>query len=309
MKNKYTISVIIPVYNEEKNIEPLLRSLLELQLPIKQILFVDDGSSDGTLVVLQNVSAQYDCVEFISLSRNFGHQAAIKAGFDHARGDCVVTMDGDMQHPPSLLYQMVKIWQEGFDVVQTRRICEYDQNFFKKHTSSFFYKVINFCAGVHIEKGAADFRLLDLKIVEICRDLHEDTFFWRGIIPWLGFEQRFVDYMPQTRLYGSTKYTLKKMLRLAWEGISSFSLLPLRFATLLGGMLFFVSLVYAVYVVICVFLGDAVSGWGSLMIAVLGLGSVQMILLGLLGEYVGKIFMSSKKRPVYIIKDLCVKNS
>jgi dolichol-phosphate mannosyltransferase len=308
MKNKYAITVVIPVFNEEKNIEPLLKALLELRLPIKQILFVDDGSSDGTSVVLQNVSSQYDCVEFISLSRNFGHQAAIKAGFDHARGDCVVTMDGDMQHPPELIYQMVKIWQEGFDVVQTRRTCEHDQNYFKKHTSSLFYKAINFCAGVHIEKGTADFRLLDAKIIEICRNMHEDTFFWRGIIPWLGFEQRFVDYVPQTRLYGSTKYTLKKMLRLAWEGISSFSLLPLRFATLLGGVLFFVSLVYAVYVVVRVFLGDAVSGWGSLMIAVLGLGSVQMILLGLLGEYVGKIFMSSKKRPVYIIKDASIKS-
>lgn len=303
MKSRFKLSIVIPVFNEENNIFPLLETLFALHLPITQILFVDDGSTDNTLVRLREATTRDARVQFLSFSRNFGHQAAIKAGLDFADGDCVVTMDGDMQHPPALIPQMVEMWQQGADVVQSRRMSVKNQSFLKKYSSNVYYKVLNVCAAVHVEPGAADFRLLDARIVQICRNLHENTFFWRGLIPWLGFNQQFLDYTPHPRLYGLSKYTFKKMLRLAWEGISSFSLLPLRFATFLGIILFILSFLYGVYVIGCVIAGKAISGWGSLMIVILALGSMQMIFLGLLGEYIGKIFIGFKNRPTYLLKE------
>ena len=303
MKPDYTVSIIIPVLNEEHNIQHIVDSLLALSLPIEQILFIDDGSTDNTLQKLRELSNLHSCIQFLSFSRNFGHQAAIKAGLDFADGDCVITMDGDMQHPPSLLPEMVALWQQGADIVQTKRLAAYQQSFFKKHSSHYYYKLLNACTAIHIEAGTADFRLLDAKVVKICRNLHETTFFWRGIIPWLGFNQQSISYTPSCRLHGTSKYTLRKMFRLAWEGITSFSLLPLRLATALGLLFFLFSVAYGVYVIGCVIAGKAISGWGSLMVVSLGLGSMQMILLGLLGEYVGKAFISSKLRPVYLIKE------
>lgn len=304
MKKKYSLSIVIPVFNEENNIFPVLNALQSLDLPIQQILFIDDGSTDETLLRLREASACDSTVQFLSFSRNFGHQAAIKAGYDFALGDCIITMDGDMQHPPALIPKMVELWLGGADVVQSRRLPEANQSTFKKYTSHIFYKILNASTAVHVEPGTADFRLLDLRVAKICSSLRENTFFWRGIIPWLGFNQQYIDYTPASRLHGTSKYTLKKMARLAWDGISSFSLMPLRFATVLGSLLFSASLLYGIYVVGCVLFGNAISGWGSLMVAILGLGSMQMLLLGLLGEYTGKIFTNSKNRPPYILKEI-----
>lgn len=304
-KNKPSfVSIIIPVFNEEDNIAKITEQIMAVMPYPFEILFIDDGSTDNTLDTIRNLSTIHPELGYISFSRNFGHQIAIKAGLDHANGDCVITMDGDLQHPPQLILKMLKMWEDGADVVHTRRLSEKKQPFFKKYASQVFYRVLNSCASIHVEPGTADFRLLDARIVNICRELHEDNFFWRGLIPWLGFNQQFLDYTPQPRLHGSSKYTMRKMLRLAWDGISSFSLLPLRFATMLGAIFFTACLLYGLYVFICIALGDAVSGWGSLMVAILAIGSIQMIFLGILGEYIGKIFMSTKRRPLYLTKEI-----
>lgn len=298
------ISIIIPVLNEEKNIPVIIKEIKRCLVgEIFEIIFIDDGSTDATLNVLRNFSLQYSWVHYISLSRNFGHQNAIKAGLDHAHGSCVITMDGDMQHPPAIIPQMLERWRDGADVVHTRRAPEQGQSTFKKISSAYFYRCINACTSVPIESGTADFRLMSERIVSICRSLKDDVLFWRGLIPWMGFRQEYLDYTPNSRIYGSSKYNLKKMCRLAWDGISSFSLLPLRLATIVGGIAFIVSLIYLVYVVYQAVTGAALPGWASLMSVALVLGSIQLIFLGLLGEYVGKIYFSTKHHELYFIKD------
>lgn len=272
-------------------------------------MFIDDGSTDKTLSKIHQNCKKHSNISYISLSRNFGHQIALKVGFDHCSGDCTITMDGDMQHPPEIIIDMLERWLDGADVVHTRRLPEENQSFFKKITSNYFYKLINFCSSVDIQAGTADFRLLDSKIVKICRQLEEDTFFWRGLIPWMGFRQDYIDYKPNHRLHGKSKYSLKKMIKLAWDGISSFSLLPLRLATALGLVTFFSCMLYITHVLYKVFFTtETVSGWASLIVMMLIINSVQFIFLGILGEYIGKIFISSKHRPYYIIKNSNIQN-
>lgn len=211
-------------------------------------------------------------------------------------------MDGDMQHPPEIIMEMLERWVYGAEVVHTRRLPEENQSIFKRMTSKYFYKFINFCSSVDIQPGTADFRLLDAKIVQICQQLQEDTFFWRGLIPWMGFRQDYIDYVPNHRLHGKSKYSLKRMVKLAWDGISSFSLLPLRIATVLGVATFFSCILYMFYALYRVFFtAETVSGWASLIVLLLSISAVQFIFLGILGEYIGKIFMSSKHRPYYFI--------
>lgn len=211
-------------------------------------------------------------------------------------------MDGDMQHPPEVIIEMLERWVYGAEVVHTRRLPEENQSIFKRVTSKYFYKFINFCSSVDIQPGTADFRLLDAKIVQICQQLQEDTFFWRGLIPWMGFKQDYIDYVPNHRLHGKSKYSLKKMVKLAWDGISSFSLLPLRIATVFGVGTFFFCILYIFYALYrAFFTAETVSGWASLIVLLLSISAVQFIFLGILGEYIGKIFMSSKHRPYYFI--------
>jgi len=238
------ISIIIPVYNEEGNVRLIAEKILK-QLPDEnlEIIFVDDGSIDNTLTVLREMSV-HPSIRYLLFSRNFGHQNALKAGFDFAKGNCVITMDGDQQHPAELLPQMISMWRMGIDVVHTKRIRTVSPSLFKKLTSSCYYKLLSWCATVPIEPGTADFRLLDRKIVDLCKNAEDDAFFWRGFIPWLGFSQEFIEFEPHARIHGTSKYSLKKMIRLAWVGISSFSLLPLRLAGILGVIGLFVALLY-----------------------------------------------------------------
>ena len=297
------ISIVIPVYNEEDNVRLIAKRLIELlQDENLEILFIDDGSSDATLAILRELSA-YPSIQYLSFSRNFGHQNAIKAGFDFAEGDCVITMDGDLQHPVELLPQMIAMWREGADVVNTRRIKAASPSWFKKFTTFCYYKIFSWCATLPIEPGTADFRLLDRKIVKLCKNAKSDVFFWRGFIPWLGFRQEFIDYEPNVRTHGTSKYKLKKMLHLAWSGISSFSLLPLRLAGLLGTLGLLASGMYFCYILWVYIHGLAVSGWSSLMLTILFFSSIQLISLGVVGEYIGKIYMSTKQRPNYILNE------
>ncbi len=302
MRADYSIDIIIPVYNEEQNIPVLCEKLLELNLPFHKIILVNDGSSDSSLGICKELHAKNSLIEYISFSRNFGHQAALKAGYDYADADCVISMDGDMQHPVELIETLIAKWREGYDVVNTIRSDKEEKKIFKKYSSLYYYRLLSLITSVDIKQGTADFRLLDKKVVDICKKLGENPIFWRGIIPWLGFKQTFIGYTPQKRLYGTSKYTLKKMINLAWSGISSFSLLPLRIATFLGVIQIFFSACYFIYILLMYLLSNVEPGWSSIMIILLLTSGFQMCFLGILGEYVGKIFISEKNRPAYIVE-------
>lgn len=302
------IVIIVPAYNEADNLNVLVETIIKdvTCCEIKQILFVNDGSSDNTIAVLRDLKNKYFFVDYISFSKNYGHQLALKAGFDSVVLDsetALVTMDADLQHPPRIINEMIEQWALGYNIVNTIRLPEEKQKKFKKFTSSLYYKIINFLSNVDIKSGTADFRLIDYKVLKVCKNLNEcGSFFWRGLIPWVGFKQNYIEYIPDKRRFGESKYSLKKMLKLALNGILTFSLIPLRFATFLGLILIVLSIFYSFYIVIQLISGNAVPGWTSIILVNLFLSSFQILLLGVFGEYLGKIYLGSLKRPLYIIE-------
>jgi dolichol-phosphate mannosyltransferase len=300
------ISIVIPAYNEAGNISMISEKLKD-QLKEEgdfEIIFVDDGSIDQTLNEIKHVMKKNNFVKFISLSRNFGHQKALKAGLDHAKGDCVISMDADMQHPPEMVCRLIDTWREGYDVVYTIRKDTPNIGLIKRMTSKFFYKAINKLSDVNIPLGAADFRLLDRKVVDELKNFKENWLFIRGIVSWLGFRQVGIEYTVQPRLIGSSKYSMLKMIAFAIQGITSFSILPLRISTILGVLCSMSSFVYGIYAVYGkIVLNVTIQGWTSLLISVLFLGGIQLIVLGFIGEYLGKMFIETKERPNYVIKE------
>jgi polyisoprenyl-phosphate glycosyltransferase len=307
-----TISIIIPCYNEESNIIKMSQSLLHILKEYEEfeIIFIDDGSTDNSTILLQELSSQNSHFNFISFSRNFGHQNALKAGFDYAKGDCVISLDADFQHPIELIPEMIAKWQEGYQIVYTIREDNYTQNTFKKITSSLFYKSANFFSDYAIEPGTADFRLIDRQVVEVFKNIQETDLFFRGLIPWVGFRQYVITYQAHQRAEGLTKYKPRKMFNLALRGITSMSIKPLHLSTILGFIISFFSFLYALYALyIYFFTKNAVTGWTSLIICVLFIGGLQLIMLGVIGEYLGRLFVQNKKRPIYIIKKTNIKPS
>jgi len=307
MKNKnFTVSIVIPAFNEAGNIELLVKKLKDTLMDYHnyEILFVDDGSEDKTLEILKSLCRRYNRVRYISLSRNFGHQNALKAGLDHAIGDCVITMDADLQHPPYLIPQLITKWQEGYEVVYTIRLDDPRVSFLKRKTSNLFYKLMNWLSDIRIPKGTADFRLLDRAVVDVLKDTKEYHLFIRGITAWVGFRQYAFEYVPDERYSGKSKYTIKRMAGFALTGITSFSLKPLRLSILLGLFFAMLAFAYGVYAILTKFLTDrAVPGWASVLASVLFIGGIQLIVLGIIGEYIGKLVMESKQRPHYVIKE------
>lgn len=302
----FKISVLIPAYNEEGNIKVILNHLVPVleQYPDYEIIFINDGSKDNTLNDLKELHRTNKKVQYLSLSRNFGHQLALKAGIDHATGDCVISMDADLQHPVELIPTMIEKWREGFDIVYTVRADDPSLSLFKRATAKLFYKLINMISDIRIDQGSADFRLLDKCVIQVLKEIHEPDLFLRGIISWVGFSQFGMQYMPNTRFSGESKYSLKKMVFLAFNGITSFSTKPLHASTLLGFFISLVSFVYGFYaIIINLFTDKAVSGWASLITSVLFIGGIQLLMLGIIGEYLGKLFIESKRRPTYIIKE------
>lgn len=300
------ISIIIPAYNEAGNIEPIAKRVskaLENSGPY-EIIFIDDGSRDGTLGEIKKINATNENVKFISFSRNFGHQKALKAGLDHAQGDCVISMDADLQHPPELLAKLIEEWRNGYDVVYTVRVDSVNTGFIKRVSSRLFYLIINLLSNVNIPLGAADFRLLDRKVVDEVKKFKENWLFIRGIVAWIGFSHTSVEYIVNSRFRGNTKYSLSRMLALAINGITSFSILPLRASILLGLTFSLGSFFYALYAIYAKFFAKAaIRGWTSILLSVLFLGGIQLISLGVIGEYLGKMFIETKNRPAYIIKE------
>jgi len=307
MKNKdFKVSVVVPAFNEEGNIRKLTEKLVDILKDYTdyEILFVDDGSQDNTLEILKGLHERDSRVHYLSLARNFGHQNALKAGIDHASGDCVITMDADLQHPPELIPQMIEKWLEGYDMVYTIRKDGPHLSFLKRKTSAVFYRLMNRLSDIRIPRGAADFRLLDRAVVDVLKDLKEYFLFFRGITAWVGFRQYGIEYIPDKRFAGQTKYSTKRMLGFALTGITSFSLKPLRLSILLGVFLAFLAFVYGIYAILMkIFSNQAVPGWASVLVSVLFIGGIQLIVLGIIGEYIGKLFMESKRRPHYIVKE------
>lgn len=304
MKDHEYLSIVVPVFNEEDNLLPLhaalCRELEPLEFPF-EIIFVNDGSRDRSQEILAELCGRDQRVRAISLSRNFGHQAAITAGCEHAAGDAVVVMDADLQHPPELIPKMIDFWRQGYQVVYTLRESSSDVGLFKRFTSAAFYKCINAVSEVQIIPNAADFRLMDRAVVDCLVSMPERSRFLRGMVSWVGFRQIGLPYMAQPRFAGKSKYSVRKMLNLAVHGLTSFSSIPLRLSAYIGFVAAVVGIPYGIWAVYArLFTEQAVPGWASLVVMVLFLGGVQLMSLGIIGEYVGRIYTEVKGRPLYI---------
>ncbi len=299
------ISIVVPLFNEQDTIPVLYKELQDVLKAFDlsyEIIFVDDGSNDKSWEIINKLHETDDRVKGISFSRNFGHQSALRAGLTFAEGDCIVSMDADLQHPPALVKEMVEKWMEGYEIVYTKRESDSRLPLLKRISSNLFYRIINSLSDVHIEEGTADFRLIDRKIADLLKNSEEINIFLRGYISWIGFNQYKIVYTPAKRFAGKTKYNPRKMFSLAINGITSFSIKPLRFSIIMGSTVSFVGFIYALYaVIITIFTNKAIPGWSSILVSVLFIGGIQLIVLGIIGEYLGKLFMQSKNRPDYII--------
>jgi len=299
--------LVLPIYNEEEAIPELHRRLqiLLAKLGMKaEVVFVDDGSLDGSLSALRRLSASEPRYGILSLARNFGHQAAITAGIDHARGDAVVVMDADLQDPPEVILEMVVKWREGYDVVYGARRRREKETWFKKATAHCFYRLFASLIPIEVPVDAGDFRLVSRRVVRALRELRESHRFVRGLISWVGFKQTRVLYDRPGRFAGKTKYPLRKMLHLALDGITSFSVVPLRFSTYLGSFMSLASLGVVAWALVAKYVFQrTVTGWTAIMVVVALFAGVQFLMIGILGEYIGRIFEEVKQRPLYVLRD------
>lgn len=299
------LSLAIPVYNEEGNIGPLFQRLLPIlnaQTNDWEIIFVDDGSTDCSLEKILTLRQKDPRVKAISFSRNFGHMVALSAGLDHALGDAVITLDADLQHPPELIPKLIEKWKAGAEIVNTIRKETKGTSIFKALSAGFFYWLINRIAKINLPANAADYRLMDKKVVNSLKGLHERSRFLRGIISWIGFKQEFLEYSAEERFAGKSKYSFTRMFAFALDGITSFSAIPLKISTYLGLLTAFLSFSYILYAVyIRIFTSNAIEGWTSVLVTVLFIGGVQLIFLGVIGEYLGRVYEETKERPLYII--------
>jgi len=302
---KPEISLIIPVYNEQENIPVVFDRVSSVLVGESfEVIFIDDGSTDHSLKVLQGLSEKSVFLKVISFSRNFGHQSALKAGLDYAQGNCVISLDCDLEHPPHYLTEMLSLWRQGADVVITQREQSLNLSFFKRVTSKGFYSAIRFLSDIPIDPGTADFRLLDRRVVESCKSITENELFWRGIIPWLGFKTKTIRYSQAKRQHGESKYTLTKMIKLSVVGITSFSVKPLHLSLYFGAALSVFSFIYLAYAIyVRLFTNLTLSGWASVIASILLIGGVQLVILGVFGIYLGKLFIQAKGRPQYIVRE------
>lgn len=301
------LSVIIPSYNEERNVgimhERLTKTLSEIT-DSYEMIFVNDCSKDQTLLRIKELAEKDSHVKYLSFSRNFGHQIAVSAGLDFCTGEAVVIIDGDLQDPPELITQMYERYKEGYKVVYAKRKTRDGETWFKKATAKIFYRLLASMTSIDIPVDVGDFRLIDRVIVEHLRNMPEKSKYIRGQIAWIGYKQTFVEYHRDARLYGTTNYPLKKMLRFALDGITAFSDKPLKIASGLGIFSAIVSLLALVYALVSHFCFHAtITGWTSLILSVLFIGGVQLITIGIIGEYIARINNDVRNRPLYILDE------
>ncbi|HEX8593761.1 MAG TPA: glycosyltransferase family 2 protein [Pseudomonas sp.] len=307
---KRKISLVSPFYNEEKGVQAFFNRINEVFTPLSEryeleVIAINDGSRDNTYAELVKAKATNHYLTVVDLSRNFGKEAAISAGLDFATGDAVVPIDSDLQHPPELVLEFVRKWEEGAEVVLAKRVDRETDRPIQKLTANYFYKLHNRISDIDIPADVGDFRLMDRKVVEALKTLPETRRFMKGLFAWVGFRTTTVEYKVAPREHGTTSFNTWKLWNFALEGITSFSSAPLRIWTYLGCAVSALSFVYAAYLLIkTIFFGADTPGYASIMITVLFASGVQLIGIGVLGEYVGRIFAESKKRPVYIVRDV-----
>lgn len=303
---KKLISIVLPAHNESGNVG-VIKTRIKECFPFDsydlELIFVNDGSTDDTMEQLYKLSQEDKSVFYIELSRNFGHQCALKAGLDYAHGDCVISMDCDMQHPPELIKPLIEKWQQGYDIVYTCRAESETASYMKRKTSNAFYHIFNSFSDVQIEKGTADFRLMSRNVADVFKRFRENDLFIRGMIKWMGFRQAHIDYEPNERFSGTSKYTVRKMLRLAVHAVTSFSVRPLYLAIYIGFGLSLLALLYLPYVLYSFFYsGHYAYGWGSVILTIVFFSGLQLCVLGVIGLYLGKMFIQVKDRPLYIVR-------
>lgn len=299
------LSIVVPVYNEEDNIKVFYDAVVTEMNALAyeyEVIFVDDGSSDSSSLLLRDL-ARKDCrVKVLLLARNFGHQLALTCGLDYATGEAVITMDGDMQHPPALIPQLVQLWEQGYDVVRTIRDSTEDASWAKAITSKYYYKLMNKMAEVPIVEGGSDFRLMNRKSLETLKRFREHGRFLRGIVGDLGYRQAELHFVAPPRFAGKSKFSIRKMIRFALDGIAAFSRAPLRMALYVGILCGLLSLLMILHILYVYFSGEAVNGWTTLGMAIFFLGGIQLIGIGIIGEYVGRVFEEVKHRPLYWVR-------
>lgn len=308
MTDLQTVAIVVPVYNEAGVVERFharLRAVIDVVSASFTVYYVNDGSKDGTADSLKKIASEDPRVVILELSRNFGHQAALTAGLDHAEGDAVISMDGDGQHPPELIPDMLRLLEQGYEIIQTQRLDTDQPGSFKTWTSGVFYSLLNLLSGTQVRPGAADFRAMSRQAVDALKAMPEYHRFLRGMVAWIGFPTVIVPYLPPDRLGGKSKYSLGKMTRLALDAVFSFSLVPLYIGLSLGALMLCLAGVEMIYVLSFWVRGTQSSlepGWSSLMFVLLIVSGFVMILLGFVGMYIGYIFQEVKRRPVYLIR-------
>ncbi|MEL6638171.1 MAG: glycosyltransferase family 2 protein [Bacteroidota bacterium] len=301
------ISVVIPTYNEEANVDKLYQRLSEVmqQLSVSyELVFVNDGSRDRTIALIKDLAGRDERVKYIDFSRNFGHQIAVTAGLDRCGGQAIVIIDADLQDPPELIIEMYQKMKEGYEVVYAKRKNRRGESWLKLWTAGAFYRILSNITSISIPVDTGDFRIIDRKVVDILKQMPEKSKFLRGQISWVGFNQTFLEYERQERHGGETGYTYRKMLNFALDGITGFSDLPLKIVTYFGFLVSFVAFLVMIYALVSRFVWeDYEPGWTSLMISVLFIGGIQMIAIGIIGEYLSRMNQNIRNRPLYIVKD------
>jgi dolichol-phosphate mannosyltransferase len=301
------LTVVIPIYNEEANLPLLYRRLRDVLREMAlsyELLFVNDGSLDNSGEAIRQIAKADPCVRFVDLSRNFGHQIALMAGLDHAAGNAIVIIDADLQDPPELIPELYKKYKEGFEVVYARRRSRKGEGFLKKWTARLFYRMLARITSIQIPLDAGDFRIIDRKVALTLRQMPEQEKFIRGQIAWIGFRQTFIEYDRDSRHAGTSGYSVGKMIRFALDGITSFSDLPLRLATYLGFIVSAFAFGVMIYALISLYIWEnAIRGWTSTILSVMFIGGIQLICLGIIGEYLKRIAHNVRNRPLYVVRD------
>ncbi|NLM34617.1 MAG: glycosyltransferase family 2 protein [Clostridiales bacterium] len=307
MKENFLLSVVVPMYYEEEVAEECYNRLTSVMLKNNfkyELIFVNDGSTDKTPEILREIALKDHNSKVVNFSRNFGHQAAVTAGVQVAKGDAIVIIDADLQDPPELIADMVKLWQNGNDVVYAKRKKRKGETWFKLITAKYFYKFLDAMSDTKIPQNTGDFRLIDKKVAEVFLQLPERNRFIRGMISWVGFKQVAIEYVRDERFAGETKYPLKKMIKFAKDGIIGFSSKPLKLITTLGLFSVLISFIILIYTLVSKLIQtDIEQGWTSIMVAISFFSGVQLLSLGIVGEYIARIYDETKGRPLYIIKD------
>lgn len=305
---KELISIIVPMYFEEEVAEECYKRLKTVMVKNEinyEFIFVNDGSTDRTIDLLKTIAKKDYRAKIINFSRNFGHQTAVTAGIDYATGDAIVVIDADLQDPPELIPELISKWKEGYDVVYAKRKTRIGETWFKLITAKYFYRFLNYMSDIDIPKDTGDFRIIDRTVAEVYKKMTERNRFVRGMISWIGFQQTFIEYERDERFAGETKYPLKKMIKFASDGIIAFSTKPLRMVTTLGMAAVFISFIVLIYTIIVKLIGQEVqSGWASIMVAITFFSGIQLLGLGIVGQYIARIYDESKNRPIYIVKEL-----